>query len=155
MKFSIWSCVFRMSQVESDKQWLSPNIMPKLKAKWLPSSYMPLKQSLILAFTATKILTAACLSAGTISLNWQTYLPVTANRPFLLTQPVKLSWMAASELILDATIQFKLGCRATKWIADGFKLSGPPGCLATEFELVDNLLGGTAPKFKSDGCIQY
>ncbi|PLW41448.1 hypothetical protein PCANC_02674 [Puccinia coronata f. sp. avenae] len=33
--------------------------------------------------------------------------------------------MAASELILDAAIQFKLGRRATKWIADRFKLSGP------------------------------
>ncbi|PLW57473.1 hypothetical protein PCANC_02617 [Puccinia coronata f. sp. avenae] len=30
-----------------------------------------------------------------------------------------------------------------------------PGFLATEFELVDNLLGGTAPEFKSDGRIRY
>ncbi|PLW43699.1 hypothetical protein PCASD_08293 [Puccinia coronata f. sp. avenae] len=30
-----------------------------------------------------------------------------------------------------------------------------PGCLATEFELVDNLLGGTAPKFKLDGRIRF
>jgi hypothetical protein len=27
--------------------------------------------------------------------------------------------------------------------------------LATEFESVDNLLGGTAPEFKSDGRIRY
>ncbi|PLW44047.1 hypothetical protein PCASD_04840 [Puccinia coronata f. sp. avenae] len=30
-----------------------------------------------------------------------------------------------------------------------------PGCLATEFESVKSLLGGTAPKFKSDGRIRY
>ncbi|PLW56653.1 hypothetical protein PCANC_05118 [Puccinia coronata f. sp. avenae] len=30
-----------------------------------------------------------------------------------------------------------------------------PGCLATKFESVDNLLGGMAPEFKSDGCIRY
>ncbi|PLW47023.1 hypothetical protein PCASD_03940 [Puccinia coronata f. sp. avenae] len=30
-----------------------------------------------------------------------------------------------------------------------------PRCLATKFESVDNLLGGTAPEFKSDGRIRY
>jgi hypothetical protein len=40
------------------------------------------------------------------------------------TQPAKLACMAASKLILDAAIRFKLGCHATEWIADRFKLSG-------------------------------
>ncbi|PLW41926.1 hypothetical protein PCASD_12828 [Puccinia coronata f. sp. avenae] len=54
--------------------------------------------------------------------------------------PEKLARMVASEFISDATIRFKLGRRATE---------------ATEFELVNDSLGGPAPEFESDGCIRY
>jgi hypothetical protein len=53
------------------------------------------------------------------------------NRPgwrsytVLTTQPAKLAWMAASELKADTAIRSELGRRATEWIADRFKLSGP------------------------------
>ncbi|PLW27366.1 hypothetical protein PCASD_20938 [Puccinia coronata f. sp. avenae] len=50
-----------------------------------------------------------------------------------------LAWMVASEFTSDAAIQFKLGHRATE---------------ATEFESVNDSLGGPAPEFESDGCIR-
>ncbi|PLW35159.1 hypothetical protein PCASD_11246 [Puccinia coronata f. sp. avenae] len=57
--------------------------------------------------------------------------------------------MVASKFILDAAIQFKLGCRnrlpiQTLW----------PGRLATGFESVLDSLGGTAPELESDGRIR-
>ncbi|PLW22752.1 hypothetical protein PCASD_11107 [Puccinia coronata f. sp. avenae] len=54
--------------------------------------------------------------------------------------PAMLARMVASEFTSDAAIRFKLRRRATK---------------ATEFESVNDSLGGPAPEFESDGRIRY
>ncbi|PLW54713.1 hypothetical protein PCANC_11674 [Puccinia coronata f. sp. avenae] len=66
--------------------------------------------------------------------------------------------LTASNAGLDGPIQVYIGCShlIQTW-APGHRVNQTrwPNARATKFEVVNNSLGGPAPKFELDGCIQY
>ncbi|PLW28845.1 hypothetical protein PCANC_18398 [Puccinia coronata f. sp. avenae] len=89
--------------------------------------------------------------------SWLSPLPGTAKYiPFLdsQTQGLQMFTRRATSGAFPLIIPSSKGANtASKAGLDG-RIRWP-GFLATEFESVENLLGGTAPKFKSDGRIRY